>query len=158
MFLNLPSSGSTLRNGTYSFWGFQLESGSTATQFTTATGTIQGELAACQRYYWRNTPNLQYKPISPMGYAGSSTSFAVNFFNPVPMRIPPYTIDFANLYAHQVAPNAADATITSISFLFSDTFCALCSFNVASGLTTANYGVVNTALASGAYLGFGAEL
>jgi len=32
-------------------WGWQVEQGSTATAFQTATGTIQGELAACQRYY-----------------------------------------------------------------------------------------------------------
>jgi hypothetical protein len=32
-------------------WGVQVEQGSTATAFQTATGTIQGELSAAQRYY-----------------------------------------------------------------------------------------------------------
>ena len=36
---------------TLDVWGFQIEYGSKATPFQTATGTIQGELAACQRYY-----------------------------------------------------------------------------------------------------------
>jgi hypothetical protein len=40
-----------LQNVTVDIWGVQLETGSTATAFQTATGNIQSELAACQRYY-----------------------------------------------------------------------------------------------------------
>jgi len=43
--------GSAIGNFTLDTWGWQLEAGSNASAFQTATGTIQGELAACQRYF-----------------------------------------------------------------------------------------------------------
>jgi len=40
-------------NNNLDVWGVQIEAANTATAFQTATGTLQGELAACQRYYVR---------------------------------------------------------------------------------------------------------
>jgi hypothetical protein len=57
-----------LQNATLDFWGFQVEAGSVATAFQTATGTIQGELAACQRYFTKSY-NVDVAPATatPVG-------------------------------------------------------------------------------------------
>jgi hypothetical protein len=51
---NAPTNSLGIQNATIDFWGVQVEAGSVATPFQTATGTLQGELAACQRYYQKS--------------------------------------------------------------------------------------------------------
>ena len=71
---------------TFDFWGIQFENGPVATPFTTASGSIGGELALCQRYYEKSY-NQSVAPGSTTGstfvydlYAGqgrTSSSFKV---------------------------------------------------------------------------------
>ena len=46
----------TTTNTSIDIWGVQVEAGPTATQFTTASGSIGGELALCQRYFQSTYP------------------------------------------------------------------------------------------------------
>ena len=54
----VQSSSLGIQSNTIDIWGLQFEAGSVATSFQTATGTIQGELAACQRYYFKDTKTV----------------------------------------------------------------------------------------------------
>jgi hypothetical protein len=79
-------------------WGVQLEAGPIATPFTTATGTIQGELAACQRYYYRNTANsTDIYAYFGSGFTNATTNARLLINIPVTMRVKPTSVDFANL-------------------------------------------------------------
>jgi hypothetical protein len=77
-----------LQDNTFDFWGVQAEAGSVATAFQTATGTLAGELAACQRYYYLHASTLSNRAIG-MGCYVSSTSAVLGFNLPVTMRATP---------------------------------------------------------------------
>ena len=87
LFAQAAASGSVL-----DIWGMQLEAGSVATPFTTATGTLQGELEACQRYYYRFVGSqTSGSTIANICNASmQSASAAVGIFEyPVQMRVAP---------------------------------------------------------------------
>jgi len=78
-----PTRISTASAVTIDIWGVQWESGSTATPFQTATGTKQGELAACQRYL----PAISGASNSVLGYAYSTTGSQIYIKFPTTARV-----------------------------------------------------------------------
>ena len=148
------------RNGTETsttlFTGIQLEFGSVATAFTRAGGTIQGELAACQRYYYRFGGDQTTQPYG-IGYGTSATTALITVYHPVPMRVAPAMTDYNLMW---VVDHATTTNVTSMGVPgnWSGKNCTAINAVVASGLTTNRpYNLIAQGTLS-SYLGFSAEL
>lgn len=85
-----------IQNNTFDFWGMQLEAGTQATPFKRAGGTIQGELAACQRYYYRFGGNEIYQRMGYGVFLNSTTANTV-IHHPVTLRANPSSIEFSTM-------------------------------------------------------------
>jgi hypothetical protein len=138
----------------YEITGVQLELGSVATPFSRAGGTIQGELAACQRYYWRKTATSEAR--FAFGSAVDSTTGWVTIRNPVTMRANPTSIEFSGVTVSDgVSYTLSVSGMTNSNPTPIDTFI---TYTCASGQSARYPSHFNFVNGSGGHFGVNAEL
>jgi hypothetical protein len=146
----------TVASNNIDIWGVQWEAGSIATPFQTATGTIQGELAACQRYYYRtNIGSVSYAFIGVgNAYSSSGSRFLVNY--PVQMRTTPSAIDYSTL---RVTDDIVyDSAVTALTLYRSNPSYGFVDATSGASMTQYRSYFLSANNSTSAYLGFTAEL
>ena len=137
----------------YELTGLQIDVGSVALPFRTNAGTIQGELAACQRYYWRATGSANNYYTNGLGYTGTEVLAFVQM--PVSMRVAPTVLDYSNLVFRD---GSSTFGFSSMSINQSGTSTIVLYAVGLTGLTTFRpYYLANNNTTAG-YFGLGAEL
>jgi hypothetical protein len=148
------------QNNTFEMTGFQFEISNTATAFQTATGTLQGELAACQRYYVRYAPSANNYAYFGNGTNSSTTNAYITIPLPVEMRVLPTSVDTttAGNYRLQSGATAFSLTSLTIGTIGDGTKIGCLSATTSSGLTTGGFVQLLANFTTSAFVGFSAEL
>lgn len=145
-----------IQNNTFDIWGVQVEAGSVATPFRRNANSLQGELAACQRYYVRRLAGHVYGTFASGRVGGTTTAYAFYQF-PVEMRVAPSAIEWTGSGSNYLMVDTTGKTVTNLAVDNAGTSGCLIlvtgtSFTTNSGMTLqANNN-------SSSYIGFSAEL
>jgi hypothetical protein len=91
--------------------GLQVELGSTSTDFRRNANSLQGELAACQRYYYRMTASGAGFPII-YGAASSNATVDIPIYRD--MRVAPTSIEAINYNIYRLAGQVIAGTTASL--------------------------------------------
>ena len=148
-----------IQTNTFEIWGLQAEYGSKATPFQTASGgSIQEELAMCQRYYYRASSTGGYKVLGN-GFAGSVNDLRIFTQLPVTMRTIPTLLETSAMntfYYENPASTGTTPTSISLTSVTVENVGVVNLNKAASFVSGAVYTVMSNNVA--AFLGFGAEL
>jgi hypothetical protein len=146
-----------IQSNTFDIWGVQVEAGSTASPFQTATGTIQGELAACQRYYYRQQATLSNQIFFTTGGSLTTTIAQVQVQFPVTMRANPSVLETLDVLIVNYATNTtfSGGTFTT-AVANKDT--VVVRYTHGSGVFTAGQVIGFRSSGSSGFIGIGAEL
>lgn len=154
--LNSRTGSLGIQSNTFNTWGWQVEYGSYATPFQTASGgSPQSELAMCQRYYWRSTAGTIYASYGT-GQNYSTTQALIHVINPVSMRTAATSIEYATLGVTNIT--ATPQALTNLVIDYKTPLSNNLTATVASGLLAGNATILTANASATAYIAFSAEL
>ncbi len=142
---------------TLEIWGVQAEAGNVATAFQTATGTLQGELAAAMRYFYRISNQSTGHRIGN-GFNSSTTRSIVPLYFPVAFRGSP-SVTASNVTDFTLQHGATPTNTNASAIGFGNVTGSMLDItvDVASGLTIGALSQLRAANGTG-YIDFSAEL
>jgi hypothetical protein len=142
-----------IQSNTFDIWGVQVEAGPVATPFRRNANSLQGELAACQRYYYYAAGGTFWANGSVL--STTQADFLLQF--PVPMRTAPTALEQNGTAAsYSIRTGNTNTTCSAVpTHNGASVDAAQFRFTVASGLTV---GQAALARNLSGYLAWSAEL
>jgi hypothetical protein len=149
--------GTALANDYFEVTGVQLEIAASVSAYSPNAATFQEELAACQRYYIRNTTGGNGGAQFSQGNSASTTLVLYPIPLPVTMRINPNSIDYNGTTVYDIGTGASTA-ISALTINQATPQFVLLLATVASGLTQYRPYNLYANTSAAAYIGLSAEL
>jgi hypothetical protein len=143
-------------NDYFEITGVQLEVANTASPYAPNTSTYQAELAACQRYYYRNTGGNAYSTCAA-GFGVTTTEASIIVTNPVQMRVTPTSADYSTLRVTEYVSYSGAVTSLTVSAESSPLVVRI-NAGVASGIVKGTPYALTNSNSTTAYFGLNAEL
>ena len=142
-------------NDYFDITGVQLEIAPQATPFSRAGGSIGGELALCQRYYWQVGAGVLCPAV-----AISTSNLYGYVYTPVSMRLSPPTVTAYQLVIQNAGFTGYSSVTTASSLSISNGSSNIVGINYTSNVTSYSVGSNNWISNNGgsSYLSLSAEL